>query len=237
MPVLRCPGQDIRFWKPKDIFSLRCPYCGTEVEFWKDDPSRKCPECQQQVNNPHRDLSCAKWCKFASGCLGVQPDTVIAEAPLIERLIALLTKQFSGQPARMKSARNVCRLAETMMQQEGGEPRLVKAAALLAGALLKPAEREFERAEYKTMLTEVNLDDATAENVCLIVGAVMTAAPCDLPDCNILTECNIVWDAVQFERLALANEAETFSVDPDAVINSIRTQSGKQMTARYCSET
>jgi hypothetical protein len=165
----------------------------------------------------------------------VQPETDVAEAPLIERLIALLTKQFSGQPERMKSARNVCRLAETIMQQEGGKPRLVKSAALLAGALMQATESGFESAEYKALLEEANLDDATAENVCLIVGAVIAATPCDFPDCNILTECNIVWDAVQFERFNVSQD-ESCSIDADAVIQNLRTQSGKQITERYCSK-
>ena len=65
----KCPGQDKRFWKPDDIFMVPCPECATSIEFWKDDPKRKCPKCKKEVRNPKLDLSCAKWCKYAKECL------------------------------------------------------------------------------------------------------------------------------------------------------------------------
>ena len=30
--MVRCPGQDLRFWKLGDIFDVPCPHCGTAVE-------------------------------------------------------------------------------------------------------------------------------------------------------------------------------------------------------------
>jgi hypothetical protein len=69
----RCPGQDMRSWKPEDIFELRCPACDLEIEFWKDEPLRDCPACGQEVRNPRMDLGCAAWCAAADKCLGVEP--------------------------------------------------------------------------------------------------------------------------------------------------------------------
>ena len=43
--MVRCPGQDQRFWKPGDIFEVKCPGCGGAVEFFKDEPKLKCPKC------------------------------------------------------------------------------------------------------------------------------------------------------------------------------------------------
>ncbi len=65
----RCPGQDQQFWKPDDIFEVTCPYCNTIIEFWKDDPGRKCPKCKSPVVNPKLDLGCAQWCANAQECL------------------------------------------------------------------------------------------------------------------------------------------------------------------------
>ena len=42
--ITKCGGQD--------IYDVACSNCGTEVEFWKDDRSHKCPECGQKVENP-----------------------------------------------------------------------------------------------------------------------------------------------------------------------------------------
>ena len=75
-----CPGQDTRFWKPGDIFNILCPYCKNAIEFWKDDPARPCPKCKKEVRNPRIDLGCAKWCKFADKCLGIEVNPAEHEA-------------------------------------------------------------------------------------------------------------------------------------------------------------
>ena len=69
----RCPGLDQRYWKPEDIFDEPCPFCGTEIEFWKDEPVRQCPECKKEVRNPRIDTGCAQWCKHGKKCIGKLP--------------------------------------------------------------------------------------------------------------------------------------------------------------------
>jgi hypothetical protein len=70
MPENRCPGQDMRYWKPEDIFIVPCPFCRAEIEFWKDEPIRVCPGCHKEVRNPKQDFGCAEWCKHGAECLG-----------------------------------------------------------------------------------------------------------------------------------------------------------------------
>ena len=66
---MKCPGQDTRYWKPGDIFDVRCPGCGRDVEFFRDDAERKCV-CGRVITNPKLDLACAEWCQKAEDCLG-----------------------------------------------------------------------------------------------------------------------------------------------------------------------
>jgi hypothetical protein len=66
----RCPGQDLRNWTPKDIFTVPCWNCGREVEIWRDEPMRLCPGCGREVCNPRIDPGCAEWCKYAEECSG-----------------------------------------------------------------------------------------------------------------------------------------------------------------------
>ena len=68
MGTSRCPGQDLRYWKPEDIFDVPCPFCGTEIEFWKDEPALFCPKCKKEIRNPKIDTSCAEWCKYTDEC-------------------------------------------------------------------------------------------------------------------------------------------------------------------------
>jgi len=66
--MLRCPGQDWRRFRPQDVFELRCPGCGSAVEFWRDDSRRSCPGCGASLPNPRFDAGCAAWCRHAREC-------------------------------------------------------------------------------------------------------------------------------------------------------------------------
>lgn len=72
--VERCPGQDLRYFRPEDVREVRCPACGRSVEFFKDDRSRKCPSCGARFKNPSLDIGCAKWCPYAKECLDYRPE-------------------------------------------------------------------------------------------------------------------------------------------------------------------
>lgn len=67
---MRCPGQDTQYWKPGDIFDVDCPCCGSKVEFFKDEATRRCKNCGEKVLNPKMDLGCARHCRHAGDCLG-----------------------------------------------------------------------------------------------------------------------------------------------------------------------
>ena len=69
MQETRCPGQDMRKWKPEDICYIPCPFCEKEIEFWKDEPFRVCLNCKKEIQNPRMDLGCAEWCGNAKDCL------------------------------------------------------------------------------------------------------------------------------------------------------------------------
>ena len=68
---MQCPGQDTRYWKPGAIYELSCPTCGARVEFFKDDPARRCPRCAERIPNPRRDVGCAEWCPHAKDCVAM----------------------------------------------------------------------------------------------------------------------------------------------------------------------
>ncbi|NPA95672.1 MAG: phosphohydrolase [Thermodesulfobacteria bacterium] len=79
---MKCPGQDSRYWKPGAIFDVKCPGCGTMIEFFKDDTRRRCPNCGQEVPNPEMDFGCAAYCPYAEHCLGNLPEGVVADGKL-----------------------------------------------------------------------------------------------------------------------------------------------------------
>jgi hypothetical protein len=71
----RCPGQDTRYWRPEDIFTVPCGSCGNALEFFKDEPTRLCPACGRRQRNPRLAMGCAEWCERANECLGLDAPT------------------------------------------------------------------------------------------------------------------------------------------------------------------
>ena len=71
----------MRYWKPEDIFTVACPSCRAEIEFWKDEPTRICPSCGKETRNPKLDFGCADWCKHAPECLNPPAKDKTSEHP------------------------------------------------------------------------------------------------------------------------------------------------------------
>ncbi|MCB2185714.1 MAG: zinc ribbon domain-containing protein [Deltaproteobacteria bacterium] len=152
MGKIHCPGQDTAFWRPGDIFELACTDCGTVIEFFKDDATRRCPGCGRKVANPKLNLGCAQWCEHAKECLGYDPKEAAEmaggpEESLRERLLEAVGRR-DGAPARERAAR-VLALAQELMKGERAAPRVVLAAAILAGATPETAAAALEEAGVK----------------------------------------------------------------------------------------
>ena len=130
----RCPGQDQRYWTAEAIFDVKCPHCGKEIEFWKDEPMRICPACEKEVRNPRIDLGCAKWCKYAEECLGKLPGALPA-IPLIENLKARLSKMQGVDPEMLKKADHASSVAEKKALEGDDEIVVAKASALIVSVL------------------------------------------------------------------------------------------------------
>ena len=80
MAVSRCPGQDRSRWRSEDVFESPCPGCGAPIEFWKDEPRRRCRRCGRTAFNPRFDPGCAAWCPMAGDCLGFLGGSAKAQA-------------------------------------------------------------------------------------------------------------------------------------------------------------
>jgi len=88
------------------------------------------------VRNPRLDLACAEWCASADECLGHSVEQGAVASPVVERLMALLERQLADRPEELDRARAVCAQVDTLLRSEKADPRLVKPAGMLAGAVL-----------------------------------------------------------------------------------------------------
>ena len=130
---MKCPGQDTRYWKPGDIFETECPHCGAPVEFFKDEATRKCPQCKSRVVNPKMNFGCAAYCQFAEQCLGdLGPEILAKRNDLFKDRVALEVKKELGKDfQKLAHALKVARHVEEIARKEKTEPAIMLCAAYL----------------------------------------------------------------------------------------------------------
>lgn len=140
---MKCPGQDSRYWKPGSIFEAKCPKCGHEVEFFKDDTTRICKQCGHRFLNPDLDFGCASYCQYAEQCIGNLPPELIEqkEGLLKERVAIEMKKYFKKDFKRIGHAGRVARYAEKLGKAEGGNLAVILPAAYLHDIGIKEAEQ------------------------------------------------------------------------------------------------
>jgi hypothetical protein len=69
----RCSGNDTQEWGFDSIFDVKCPHCGQLVEFFKDEISRRCPQCRDIVISDRKVYGCSKSCGSESALWGGRP--------------------------------------------------------------------------------------------------------------------------------------------------------------------
>jgi putative nucleotidyltransferase with HDIG domain len=232
--MFRCPGQDQRFWKPEDIFEVQCPGCGKNVEFFKDEPKLKCRNCRQIVVNPKIDLGCAEWCKYAEQCIGV--DTVKNLKIIREKLINRMKKIFGTDQKRINHALAVLDYAEHIQNVEGGDPLIVRAAAILHDIGIQEAERKhgsssgkYQEIEgppiAKEILENYDITDEAIEHICKIIANHHSVRNIDT------IEFRIIWDADKIVNLS--DDSNVLSDDKlqEIVNKRFKTNEGRRIAA------
>jgi len=180
---MKCPGQDSRYWKPGAIFEAKCPNCGDEVEFFKDDTTRICKNCGHRFLNPGLDFGCASYCQYAEQCIGNLPPELISQKEnLLKDRVAIEMKRYFKQDfKRIGHASRVARYADQIGKGEGGNLSVVLTSAYLHDIGIKEAERKHQStaARYqeeegppiaRDILTKLGAGEELIEEVCDIVG-------------------------------------------------------------------
>ena len=180
---MKCPGQDSRYWQPGAIFEAKCPECGADVEFFKDDTSRKCKKCGYRFLNPGMDFGCASYCKYAEQCIGNLPPELIAQKEdLLKDRVAIEMKRYFGRDfKRIGHASRVARYAEKIGRDEGADLSVVLPSAYLHDIGIKEAERKhnsnaarFQELEgppiAREILEKLNAGEDLVDEVCDIVA-------------------------------------------------------------------
>ena len=180
---MKCPGQDSRYWKPGAIFDSKCPECGHKVEFFKDDPARRCGKCNHRFVNPKMDFGCASYCQYAEECIGDLPPEALAmrDDLLKDRIAVEMKRYFRTDFKRIGHATRVARYAERIGKKERGNLSVILASAYLHDIGIHEAERKYgsTAAKYqekegpdiaRSIMIKLGAKEKLIEEVCDIIG-------------------------------------------------------------------
>jgi hypothetical protein len=132
---MKCPGQDMKYWKDDAIFEVDCPKCGTPIEFYKDDTTRKCRNCDHRLVNPKMDFGCASYCQFAEQCMGSLPEEFMGsrEDLLKDKVAVAMKRHFQVDFKSIRKATTAARHAENIGKAEGGNLAVILCTTYLHG--------------------------------------------------------------------------------------------------------
>lgn len=202
---MKCPGQDMKYWKADAIFETTCPKCTATVEFYKDDTSRKCGNCGHRLVNPHMDFGCASYCQYAEQCLGTLPEDFsgIREQLLKDKVAVEVKRALGNDFRRIRRVSATARFAESIGKAEGGRLPIILCAAYLQG---------LGATEARSILSKVGAGRAMIEEVVQVI--VESEGSIDLHR----QETTILKDALSLQRLE-EQRRETSEEEPVPVVN------------------
>jgi HD superfamily phosphohydrolase YqeK len=234
---MKCPGQDSRYWKPGAIFKAKCPKCGHDVEFFKDDTIRKCDKCGHKFANPNMDFGCAAYCQFAEECIGTLPPELLAQKEdlLKDRIAIEMKRYFKRDFKRIGHAIRVARHAERIGKNERGNLAVILAAAYLHDIGIHEAEKKHNStaAKYqeqegppiaRSIMERLGANDKLVEEVCDIIGHHHHPRP------EETLNFKVVYDADLIANLEEKHKEKPMDKDRLARIieKSFLTQSGRE---------
>lgn len=163
---MKCPGQDMKYWKASAIFEAPCPKCSTSVEFYKDDTSRKCANCGHRFVNPKMDFGCASYCPYAEQCIGSLPeDFTGAKDNLLKDKVAVEVKRFFQTDfKKIRQATTTARFAENIGKKEGGNLAVILCSSYLHGIDSSDCENILNKVQANAKMVQeilelVNISD------------------------------------------------------------------------------
>jgi predicted HD phosphohydrolase len=237
---MKCPGQDTLYWKPGAIFEAKCPKCGNEVEFFKDDTSRKCDKCGHRFVNPDMDFGCAAYCPYAEQCIGDLPPELLAQKEdlLKDRVAIEMKRYFKNDFRRIGHATRVARYAERIGKKEKGMLAVILSAAYLHDIGIHEAEKKhgstaakFQEAEgpaiARSILEKLGANEELINEVCDIVGHHHHPRPDDSLNFKVVYDSDLLENLDEKQKKAPRSEEEIENL----IEKSFLTDSGRE-TAR-----
>ena len=229
---ISCPGQNTMFWKPDDIFDVRCPNCDRPVEFWKDDSKRTC-DCGHRFLNPKRDLGCLEYCRYAEQCMPEMFEGESLKALYRDRLLVTAKIKMKPDDASLERSQKIAELVEEILDEEGGQPKVVFAATILGNLVLNSqahgeqsassAQGDSPSAITRKVLAEIGTEKEVTDQVCQIIENRINGTSSEDLDSKIVSDALMLADLL--DKKALLEEAALEGL----VDKKIQTETGKRV--------
>ncbi len=159
--------------KADDVTVAPCPGCGHPVEFWPDEPVRRCRKCGHRFLNPENTMKCLNWCAHAAECLSSMASAV---GPLREELTERMEGVFGAERDKVEHTLDVLELAEQIGRRTEAEPLVLVPAAILHDLGRSVPDDEADaptdvmgRRIAAKLLADINLPDAVKSEILDIV--------------------------------------------------------------------
>lgn len=230
---MKCPGQDSRYWKPGAIFEATCPKCGKPVEFFKDDPTRRCGSCGHKFVNPNMDFGCAAYCRFAEQCIGELPPELLAERQELmkDRIAVEMKKHYRSDFKKIGHATRVARHAEKIAAEAGGDLPIILGAAYLHGTMENGAN---DAADARNIMEKAGANEKMTDEVVAILsrlGADSPDAPAETPadapaDSRDDLNYQVVHDGKRIAEIeeSMTGKSGTGEIEPERIQDMIRNR-------------
>jgi len=168
---MKCPGQDTQFWDASAIFEAPCPQCKAQVEFFKDDTTRKCGQFCHLFVNPKMYFGCAAYCDFAEQCLGDLPPELVAQKEdlLKDRVAIAVKRHLKSDFKRIGRAARRARHAEQICRAEEGNLAPVLIAAYLWDLDRSQEDGSDAATIARTILADLKAPQPLVEKVCALI--------------------------------------------------------------------
>lgn len=211
---MKCPGQDSQYWTDDAIFEVSCPECSADVEFYKDDTSRKCFKCGHRFVNPKLDFGCASYCQFAEQCLGTLPeDFVGSREDLLKDKVAVSLKRHLGTDFKaIRRATELAQIGENICKEEGGNLVVVLCGTYLQGV---------DMAKAKLILTEAGANETLTATVLQLIKPGNSANA-------TIQEAKIISDAI---KLSNHKERKKQQIASSLTAQDLSTGAAKKLLA------
>lgn len=239
---MQCPGQDSRYWDGEAVFLSPCTKCGNEIEFFKDDSTRKCSQCGFKAINPRIDFGCASYCPYADQCLGDLPPELLAKKQelLVEHVAVEMKRYFGDDFKRIGHATRVARYAEEI-QKDNDEvnPAVILITAYLHDIGIKEAEKKYNSSSpryqhqegppvAREILTGLNATQGIIEEVCDIIGHHHTPRDEESINFKILYDADLITNLEEKQKDSPSDKAHL-----DKIINhSFLTERGSSVARK-----